>query len=104
MTETKKKLSEIGYYPMREDVIIGFVEIETTTKSGIIKSDEMLKEDERNMQSQESHKVLAIGPDQKLISIGDNIVIRPESYPILIIGGNKYVQLDTFNVLGIIKK
>ena len=90
----------INYEPLGNHIVVEMPDVEKETKSGIIKSEMMLKEE---ASKRDGHaKVAAVSQDIKTVKVGDTIIPKGQGFMVMI-EEVEYFQMNMFDVLGIIK-
>jgi co-chaperonin GroES (HSP10) len=90
----------IKYEPLGNHIVVEMPSVEKETKSGIIKSQQMLKEEESK---RDGHaKVVAVSQEVKNVKIGDTVIPKGQGFMVMI-DEIEYFQMNMFDVLGIVK-
>jgi len=90
----------INYEPLGNHIVVEMPSVEKETKSGIIKSQQMLKEEESK---RDGHaKVVAVSDDVKNVKVGDTIIPKGQGFMVMV-DEIEYFQMNMFDVLGIVR-
>ena len=91
----------INYEPLGSHIVVEMPNVEKETKSGIIKSEMMLKEE---ADKRDGHaKVVAVSQEVKTVKVGDTVVPKGQGFMVMV-DDVEYFQMNMFDVLGIVKK
>jgi len=91
----------IKYEPLGNHIVVEMPSVEKETKSGIIKSQQMLKEEESK---RDGHaKVVAVSQEVKNVKIGDTVIPKGQGFMVMI-DEIEYFQMNMFDVLGVVKE
>lgn len=101
-------MAEVNYKPINSDITVKLKKVEKKTASGIIKSEEMIKEEQKKITG--ALPVVHCGPNvpkypdgTPQISPGDKVLLRDGARLAEIrIGGVELQQVDSYQVLGVI--
>jgi co-chaperonin GroES (HSP10) len=92
-------MTKINYTPIGKSIVVEIPKTEVETKSGIIKSEAMIKEEQ---ESRSGHaKVVAVGSEITEIKVGDIVIPKGQGFEINV-DDVKYFQTDIYNILGIV--
>jgi len=90
----------INYEPLGNHIVVEMPAVEKETKTGIIKSERMLKEEESK---RDGHaKVVAVSHEVKNVKVGDTVIPKGQGFMVMV-EDTEYFQMNMFDVLGIVR-
>jgi len=90
---------ELNFKPLNGNLLIVVPEVSNTTKSGLIKSETMIKEEEKKLDVYVS--VAAISDEVKTIKVGDKVLLSVSEIKTIVIDEIRYGIVHITSVAGI---